>query len=117
MENFENLWDSKVKHLAYACIDSDVMKLFGRMEKAENENEKEKIREDAKAVVGKYKDSLAMYKISSMCWMVEHDLADGREWKARFPVFSIYNVLCSESYWNDVFKGDLRAKRQKGYLH
>lgn len=99
MEQFTKYWDKEVKPLALKCCEG--AELIGELEKATTQEEKEAIKKKMDSH-GK-KDWLAPWHISQMIFYVEHDLADGRNPGLR--MFQVKGCLNSESYYNDVFKG------------
>ena len=107
MNQFKLFWDTKVKPVARKCIDRKVIELMNnkdneRLEKYRNEKN--------------IKDAYTMYKLSEMIFYVEHDLADGRDFFIIVRMNQATEVLNSEFYWKNVWKGDLSSEEAKNLL-
>lgn len=101
MNNFEIKWDTEVKQLAQNCINYEILNIG--MKPADQVTTEEKLRLDE--LIANYRDIHAMIFISQMIFKVEHDLADGREAGYMIAIMQIHNVLSSEDYINDIWKG------------
>ena len=104
MSRFSEIWDNEVKPLANACVaEPKLVELLGKGKDYEpNQEEKEYM----SSISEKYKDIYGMYYISEMIWKVEHALADGREYQAKFSIIPIYETLNRPSYFYNVFDGN-----------
>lgn len=111
MTEFEKMWDSEVKKLAEDCVtEPELVRLMG---KSEGYEPTEKEKEYLKSIGEKYKDTYGMFYISNMIWQVEHALADSREYSAALSISQIYQVLSSDSYFQNVFEGNEESDEWK----
>ena len=101
---FAELWDTKVKQLAQACIQEQQFVELARKEEGyiPTVDEQAYLNE----VQVKYKDLYGMYYISNMCWHIEHALFDGRIPAAKVAIINIVTTLDSPSYFHNVFGGN-----------
>lgn len=105
---FTQLWDEKVKKLAKACLPEErLLKLFGKGENYDPTPDEKKYLEE---IGQKYKDLYGMYYISDMCWRIEHALADNRLPMAKIAIVNVVGTLDSDSYFQNVFKGDASSE-------
>lgn len=108
--NFATIWDKEVRELAKACINEEVVNMLNRTnDKPLTEEEERKLEEWN----NQYVDLLAMCYISSMCFQIEHGLADNRIWQVGLAVSQVYNTLNSESYWRIVFNNNQESEEAK----
>lgn len=100
--NLSLYWDTEVKPLAQACLDTEVLKLFSVTEETVTPEDKKKGEELAE----KYIDTTAMWYVSQFVWAMEHDLADDNIYlKAVNSTLQVNGTLSSDSYWKNVWGG------------
>lgn len=110
-KEFINLWDTKVKQQVMKCSPEYINIRMLESEDISKEEKQKLVKEmNSKG----YKDLLAQFYIGNLVWAVEHALADNREDLNFLNSFmQVRDCLNSESYWQNVFKGDEESEEAK----
>ena len=127
-KELNNYWDSEVKPLAKACVDSEVVNMFIEVGAASDGSfsdssipsaflETEEGRNKVIELVEKHSDVLAIWHISSFIASMENDIADNRDYAiAISSALGLKKILSSERYWGNEIWANPKSKEEKERL-
>ena len=113
MSQFSDLWDHEVKQLADACTPE--RRWIELCLKGDNYQPTDEEKQYVTELDKKYKDLWGQFYISQMAWRIEHGLMDqGRTLPAAMiSIEEVLETLTSDSYFQNVFKGNAEDEEWK----